>query len=208
MIAADKTVDRCRLGAAEIVVHVDQHIATLRKLDNARSNAAAVAGVADRAFGTVDAIAETFKIRLHMRRGPHRNGPAVALNLVAWRHLADRRRGPAARRHATARNEDIDAALMLDPRRDVGSEGAVLVEQELGHAPRVRRAVDIELRNAVGAHVPARQEQPCEVTAMVVMQMAEKDVSDIDCALAGLQQPVVGAGAVIHHNTSSPISIR
>ena len=87
---------------------------------------------------------------------------------------------------------------MFDPGRYIGSESAILVEQELGHAPRVRRAIDIQLGNAVCPHIPARQEQTGEVTAMVVVQVTEKDVNDVDCALSGLQQPMVSAGTVIH----------
>jgi hypothetical protein len=39
---------------------------------------------------------------------------------------------------------------------------------------------------------------------MVVVQVTEKDVSDVDCALSGLQQPMVSAGTVIHDDDVVP----
>jgi hypothetical protein len=82
----------------------------------------------------------------------------IAENLVSRLDFPYQRRGPTTRRYATARHEDIDAALMFDPGRYIKSESAILVEQELGHAPLVRRAIDIQLGNAVCPHIPARQE--------------------------------------------------
>ena len=54
VVAARGAIGRRRLGAAEVVVHVDQQVAALGQLDD-RVAGAAVAGVADRALLRVDA---------------------------------------------------------------------------------------------------------------------------------------------------------
>ena len=58
VIAAYKAISFRRLGTAEVVVHMDQHIAPARQFDDARSNATGIARVADRTFRTVETEAK------------------------------------------------------------------------------------------------------------------------------------------------------
>ena len=89
---------------------------------------------------------------------------------------------------------------MLDARADVRPVDAVLAEEQLGHARDRRRPVHLEVGNAVRAHVPALEHEPRVVHAVVVVQVAEERVADVDGAMAALEQPMVGARAVVHHD--------
>ena len=135
-----------------------------------------------------------------MRRVADGDLPAAALDDVAGVHFPHARRRAPARRRAAARLEDVDAALVLDARADVGAVDAVLAEELLGHARDRRRSVDLEIGNPIRAHVPALEHQPRVVHAVVVVQMAEERVGDVDGAMPALDEPVVGAGAVVHHD--------
>ena len=107
-----------------------------------------------------------------------------------------RRRTPA-RQRAASRLELILAALVLDPGANVRAIDAVGAEQLFGHAGDRRRAVDVEIGDAIGALVPALQDQAPVVHAVVVVEMREERVRDVNRTMAALQQPVMRAGPVV-----------
>ena len=67
--------------------------------------------------------------------------------------------GPPARQHSAARLIDVEAALMLQPRADVRTEHAVLVEELRRDARERRRAVNLEVGDRARSHVPALEHQ-------------------------------------------------
>ena len=97
---------------------------------------------------------------------------------------------------------------MLDARPDVRPVHAVGPEQLFGHARDRRRAVDVEIRNPVGALVPPLEHEAAVVHAVVVVQVREERVRHVERAVPALDQPMVRAGAVIQDDRSLPISIR
>jgi hypothetical protein len=98
------------------------------------------------------------------------------------------------------RLELILAALVLDAGADVRPVDAVDPEQLFGHPSDRRRAVDVEIGDAIGALIPALQHQAPVVHAVVVVEMREERMRDVDRATAGLQQPVMRTGSVVPHN--------
>ena len=80
---------------------------------------------------------------------------------------------------------------------NVGTVDAVFAEQLLGHPRDRRRAIDLQIRNAIGALIPTLQDQAPVIHAVVVMEVREKRVGDIDGAMAAFDQAMVRAGAVI-----------
>ena len=74
--------------------------------------------------------------------------------------LGHLRRRPLRGQLAAARLEHVEAAAVLDARADVGTVDAVLAEELLGHARDAAAAVDLEIRDPIGALVPSLQHQP------------------------------------------------
>ena len=182
-----------------MVVHLDEDVSAACELDDLLGEAA-VAGIAHRPIVGIETKRETFEIRLHVRRVTDGHRPAGAVHDVAGVDLPHAGGRPPAGRRAAARLEDVDAALVLDAGADVRSVDAVLAEQLLGHARDRRRPVDLQVGNPVRALVPALQHQPPVVHAVVVVQMAEEDVRDVDRPMPALEQPMMGAGAVIEND--------
>src|SRR5688500_7604504 len=116
----------------------------------------------------------------------HRDRPRLAGDDIAGVDFAYARGRTPARRRSAARDEDIDAALVLDARPDVRAVDPVLAEELLGHAGDGRRPVDLEVRNPVRALVPSLQDQARVIQTVVVVQMAEEDVLDVDRAMPAL----------------------
>ena len=119
---------------------------------------------------------------------------------VAGLHFANVRRGPLAWRLSTTRLELIDAALMADTRHDVGPVHAVLSEQQIGHTLERRRSVHVEVRDPVRSLVPPLQHEPPVVHAVVVVQMREERVPYVDGPVAALEEAMVCARPVVHHD--------
>ena len=158
---------------------------------------AAVARVADRSFLGVEPKGEALEIRLHVLRVADGDLPAVALDDRARVNLGDARRRPLARQLAAARLEHVEAAAMLDARADVGTVDAVRAEQLLGHARDRRRAVDLQIGNAIGALVPSLEHQPPVVHAVVVVEVGEERVRRVDRAMSALDQALMRARPVV-----------
>ena len=196
MIAAGHAVGRRWLGAAEIVIHVNQDVAALRQFDDGIVGTA-VAGVANRSLAGVDTEGETLEIGLDVLRMADGDLPSVAADHRTGMDLSDLRRRTPARQLAASRLELILAALVFDPRANVRAIDAVDAEQLFGHAGDRRRAVDIEIGDAIRALIPALQDQAPVVHAMVVVEMREERVRDVDRTMAALQQPVMRAGSVV-----------
>ena len=147
----------------------------------------AVAGVANRSLAGVDAEGEALEIGLDVLRVADGDLPSVAVDHRAGVDLGDLRRRTPARQRAASRLELILAALVLDPRANVRTVDAVDAEQLLGHAGDRRRAVDLEIGDAIRALVPALQDQAPVVHAMVVVEMREERVGDVDRTMAALR---------------------
>src|SRR5688572_20494200 len=146
MIPHRGTIRGARRGPAEVVVHVNEHIATACERDDLVARAA-VARVTHRAVFAVESIRETLEKRLDVRRAADRDLPLVALNDVAGLHFRDLRRGTLARRFPATCLELVDAAAMLDACANVRSVHAVWTEQQIGHPLDRRRTVDFEIWN-------------------------------------------------------------
>ena len=97
---------------------------------------------------------------------------------------------------------------MFDPRADVRAVDAIGAEQLLGHAGDRRRAVDVEIGNAIRALIPALQHQAAVIHAMVVVQVREERMRDVNRTMAALQQPVMRARPWSLTITSWPTSMR
>ena len=112
-------------------------------------------------------------------------------------NLRDLRRRTPARQLAASRLELILAALVFDSCANVRAIDAVDAEQLFGHARDRRGAVDLEIGDAIRALIPALQDQPAVVHAVVVVEMREERVCDVDRTMAALQQPVMRTGSVV-----------
>ena len=95
-------------------------------------------------------------------------------------------------------SEDVDAALVRDTGPDVGTPHPVFREELLGHAGERRRTVHLEVGDQIGPHVPALEDEPRVLHAVVVVEVTQKDVGDVHRPGARLDQPVVGSGPVVH----------
>ena len=199
VIPAGRAVRRRRLGPAEIVVHVDQDVAAFGQLHDGVARAA-VAGVADRSLGGVDAKREALEIGLDVLRMADGDFPAVALDDRSRVDLGDPRRRPLAGRLAAPRLEHVQAAAMLDARANVGTVDAVHAEQLFGHARNRRRAVHLQIADPIRALVPSLEHEAAVVHAMVVVQVGEERMRHVDGAVSALDQPLMRAGAVIPHD--------
>src|SRR5262245_36547357 len=102
MIAAGHPVRRRRLGAAEVVIHVNEDVTALRQLDDGIAGTA-VAGVADRSVAGIDSESEALEIRLDVLRAANRDLPAVAVDDGTRVDLRDFGRRAAARQLAAPR---------------------------------------------------------------------------------------------------------
>jgi hypothetical protein len=60
-----------------------------------------------------------------------------------------------------------------------------------------RRAVDVQIGDAIGALIPALQHQAAVVHAMVVVEVREERVGDVDRPMAALQQAVMRTRSVV-----------
>src|SRR5262245_56095351 len=200
VVSARRAVTRGRLGSAHVVIHQDGHVATSRKFDQFLTHTAAVAGVTHRAFIAIEAKREALEIRLNVRRLPHRDFPTVALNHVAGMYFLRLRRGAPAGRLPAALLEHENAALVFDARADIGSVDALLAEKQLGHPRNRRRPVDLEVGNSIRSHIPALEDEPRIVHAVVVVQVTDERVAHVNGPMPALDEAVVSAGAVIHHN--------
>lgn len=194
--------DRCavagsRFCPAEMMAHLDEHVATPCELDELFGHPA-VAGVTHRSLVAVKSEGETLELRLDVRGPADGDLPAVALNDISRSHLLHPRRGALARRFPAACLEYVDAALVLNASADVGPVHSVLTEEQLGHPGDRRGPVDLELRKFVRALVPALKYEAGVVHTMVVVQVREERVVHIDGAVPALDEPVVGAGPVVH----------
>ena len=69
---------------------------------------------------------------------------------------------------------------MVGARDEVGSEGAVVAEQALGHALQRMRSEDGEVVAAPGALVPARQGEVRVVGGVVEVQVSEEHMANGD----------------------------
>jgi hypothetical protein len=82
-------------------------------------------------------------------------------------------------------------------RANVRAIDAVDAEQLFGHASDRRRAVDMEIGDAIRPLIPALEDQPPVVHAMVVMKMREERVCDVHRTMSALEQPVMRARSVV-----------
>src|SRR5688572_26626844 len=94
-----------------------------------------------------------------MRGAPHSHPPAVAFHDIAGLDLADAWCGALSGHTATARAKDVDAALVLDARADVGAIDAILAEQLPGHALDRGRAIHLQVGDPVRTLVPPLQHE-------------------------------------------------
>jgi hypothetical protein len=163
-------------------------------------HAAAIAGITQRAFVAVEAKGETLKLRLHVRGLPYGDFPTVAFYHIARMHFPHLGRGTLAGRLSTAFREDEDAAFVFDARADVRTINALLAKQLFGHARNRSWPIDFEIGNSICTYVPALQDETRVVHAVVVMQMADKSVAYIHGAMPALNEPMMCAWAMIHHN--------
>jgi hypothetical protein len=86
---------------------------------------------------------------------------------------------------------------VLDAGANVRAVDALGTEELIGHAGDRRRAVDVQIGNAIRALIPPLQDEPPVVHAMVVVEMGEEGMRHLDRPASGLQQPVMRARAVI-----------
>ena len=154
--------------------------------------------VDERAFLAVDPEREALQVRLDVGCGAHRHLPAIGFHDIAGVHLAHPRSWPPPGRRPAAGFEDIDAALVRDARTDVWTEHALLREELLRHAGERRRTVHVQVGDEVGPHVPALENEPRILHAMVVVEVAQEDVGDVHRPGARLDESVVGSGPVVH----------
>ncbi len=139
-----------------------------------------VAGVTDRSFTGIDPESQTDEIRLDVLRMADGDLPSVAVNHRTHTDFRDLRRRTPARQLAAPRLELILAALVFDPRANVRPIDAVDAEQLFGHAGDRRGAVDLEIGDPIRALIPALQNQPTVIHAMVVVEVREERVRDVD----------------------------
>jgi len=79
------------------------------------------------------------------------------------------RGGFAARQPATAQFVDIEAQPVPDAGRQVGTVNAIITKQQIRHSLNWRRTIDLQFRYLVRTHVPALQDEPRIIEAMVIM---------------------------------------
>jgi hypothetical protein len=103
------------------------------------------------------------------------------------------------RQLAAARLEHVEAALMLDARVDVRTEDAVFSEQQRRHTRDRRRAVHLEIRNPAGAHVPALQDEPRVIHAVVVMEVAEERMRHVGPPAPAFEEPMMRPRTMIQY---------
>src|SRR5688572_21224741 len=199
MIAASRAISSARFMAADVVVHVNQHIASARQLHELVAHAA-VTGVTDRSVRAIEPKRQTFEVRLHMLRVPHGDLPRSAFDRIARVNLTDARRRTMARRCAASLTEHVQTALMFDASPDVRTVDAFRAKQLLSHPRDWRRAEHVEIRNAIRALVPPLEHEPRVIHAVVVVQVAEEGVGHVNGAMPALHQPVMCARTVIHHD--------
>ncbi len=123
-----------RLGAAEVVIHVDQHVAASGELDE-RVARAAVARIADaslvaRRDGTRDTRATAARARRD-RRSPSSRCRATTSPAWTSRHV---RRRPRARRRAHRAPRRRRGCFDARSARECRPVDAVVAEQQFGHA--------------------------------------------------------------------------
>jgi len=135
-----------------------------------------------------------------MRGTADRNLPAVSLDHVARMDFLHQRHRPLSRRRPAASLENIDAALVLDARADIGPVDSFRAEEQIGHASDGRRSVYFELGDPVRTLVPALEDEARVIHAVIIVQVAEERVPQVDGAATTLDQPMMGAGAVVHHD--------
>lgn len=108
-------------------------------------------------------------------------------------HLRDAWLRPLARQVPATCLEDVEAASVFGPCTDVRTVDAVVTEQQRRHAADRRRAVHLEIRNPIGAHVPALQDEARVVHAVVVVEMAEERMRHVAGPSRALEKPMMRA---------------
>ena len=131
VVAAGGTILRRRLRAAEVVVHVDEHVAAAGQRHQFLARPA-VAGVADGPLVGIEAKGEALEEGLHVRRVAHGDPPAGPLDDVAGPHFPDPRIRPQAWQGSAAARKDVEAAPMPDAGADVWPVHTVVSEQQRG----------------------------------------------------------------------------
>src|SRR5262245_8226500 len=109
-------------------------------------------------------------------------------------------RGALARRRPSTLLEHEDAAFVLDAGADVGPVDAVFAEEHFSHSRDRRRSEDLEIRDPIRAHIPALEHEARVVHTMIVVQVADERVAHVYGAMTALDEPVVRAGSVVHHD--------
>jgi hypothetical protein len=130
------------------------------------------------------------------------NGANSDLPVFAFNHLfiADRDDfgcGTQSGQDATAYLEDLLAAGRLGTARQIDVIDAAFVKQQFGHALQSLGAVNRQIWDLSCALIPPTVNKSAIVQTMVAMQMREEDGIDIGNALAGLDEPVIGASSVV-----------
>src|SRR5262245_20757144 len=110
------------------------------------------------------------------------------------------RRGTPPGRFPTMLLEHEETALVFDARTDVGTVVPILAEEPFSHARYRRRPVNLKVGNSIRSHVPALEDEARVVHAVVVMQVADEGMAHVNGSMPALDEPVVSAWAVIHHD--------
>ena len=150
--------------------HVDQGVRAARELDDLRQWAR-VPRDHDRSALGVEPVGQRREIGLGVQRMPHANRPSVGGDGVSHFELSDRKARALAGHLSAAVAVGLQAHGVVGARDEIGTKGAVMAEQALGHALQRPRPVDIEVITRSGALVPPRQREVRVVGGVVEVQV-------------------------------------
>src|SRR3954469_16909027 len=132
-----------------------------------------------------------------MRDAGGAHGPTIPLHHIVRPHLGDIRGGLLALARAAASVIDGYAAHVLGARHEIGPESAAFLEQCPRDRLDGRGTVHLELRNAPGTLVPAREQQPRIVAHVIVVQVAAEEMRYARGRDAELEQTMVRAETMV-----------
>ena len=181
------------------MAHVHQHVGAARERLHLRERPA-VARVDQRAARVAQTECECDEIGLEVPGIADLERPFSLPHRVAEPKLHDLGSRALPRQGSATRLVDGEAATVARTRDEIGVVDAAIAEQLLGHARQRRRAVHLEVGHAAGALVPASQDEPRVVAAVVVVEMGEEEMGHPRGVDAELEQPMMGAEAMVQHD--------